>query len=146
MTQAVRDHAAHAGIVIMAAAVSDFRPVHPVNHKIKKEHAEHTIHLMMTDDILLELGREKGSRILVGFAAETGNLVENAMLKLRRKNLDLVIANPVGVPDAGFESNTNRAYLVDRLGTAIELPLLSKEELASRILDKVEELKINQGL
>jgi phosphopantothenoylcysteine decarboxylase/phosphopantothenate--cysteine ligase len=146
MGEAVREQAAHAGVVIMAAAVSDFRPVHSVDHKIKKEDAAHVVHLVRTDDILMGLGREKGSRILVGFAAETSDLVENAMLKLERKNLDLIVANPVGVNEAGFGSDMNRAHIIDRSGSIVELPVMSKEELAARILDKVGELKTNQGL
>jgi phosphopantothenoylcysteine decarboxylase/phosphopantothenate--cysteine ligase len=146
MAQAVHEHAAHAGVVIMAAAVSDFRPVHPANHKIKKGDAEHAVHLVRTEDILMKLGREKGNRILVGFAAETGDLIENAMLKLERKNLDLIVANPVGSVEAGFGSDTNRANIIHRSGSIVELPLLSKEELASRILKSVEELKTNQGV
>lgn len=146
MHQAVKERAAASTIIIMAAAVSDFRPAQPQARKVKKDHAETTVLLERTEDILLELGAHKGKRLLVGFAAESDDLAGNARAKLEQKNLDLVVANDITSPDAGFGSLTNRATLIDRNGTVMELPLLSKEELAERIIDKIAELKVKSGL
>jgi phosphopantothenoylcysteine decarboxylase / phosphopantothenate---cysteine ligase len=146
MHAAVRDRSQQADVIIMAAAVSDFRPAAPVVRKVKKEDAERSVALERTEDILLALGNEKGTRILVGFAAETDHLAENAKRKLEQKKLDLIIANRVGTPDAGFGADTNRALIIDRRGKITEAPLMSKRELAGRILDEVEECKRNQGL
>jgi phosphopantothenoylcysteine decarboxylase/phosphopantothenate--cysteine ligase len=146
MRDAVEEQARHAGIIIMAAAVSDFRPIAPEQRKIKKGSASLTIELEPTDDILRSLGNRKGDRILVGFAAETDDLVRNARKKLEEKYLDLIVANDVSLPGSGFGTATNAAVLIDRAGSVIEVPLMSKEDLAVRILDKVEELKTNQGL
>jgi len=146
MRHAVMEHADRCQVIIMAAAVSDFHPASPAAGKIKKDEAGLSIALERTVDILAELGSRKGKRLLVGFAAETGNLVEQAREKLVRKNLDLIVANDVSVPGAGFGSDTNIAALIDRSGTVVELPLMSKDELAAQILHKVAELKKNQGL
>jgi phosphopantothenoylcysteine decarboxylase/phosphopantothenate--cysteine ligase len=146
MYAAVRERSQQADVIIMAAAVSDFRPASPLERKVKKEDADRSVALERTEDILLALGNEKGSRILVGFAAETEQLVDNAKRKLEQKKLDLIIANRVGTPDAGFGSDTNRALIIDRRGTITEFPLMSKRELAGKILDQLEEYKRNQGL
>jgi len=146
MSAAVRERSQQMDVIIMAAAVSDFRPAVPVDRKVKKEDADLSVPLERTEDILLALGKEKGDRILVGFAAETENLEANARRKLEQKKLDLIIANQVGIPAAGFGADTNRALIMGRSGAVLELPLLSKRELAARILDQVEECKKNQGL
>jgi phosphopantothenoylcysteine decarboxylase/phosphopantothenate--cysteine ligase len=146
MDRVVQEHAGRCAIVIMAAAVSDFRPTEAVDRKIKKDDAAQSIPLTRTRDILQGLGSNKAGRILVGFAAETDDLVTNAGEKLRRKNLDLIVANDVGRRDSGFASETNAAVLVDRTGKVMELPLMPKAELASRIIDAIVELKKNQGL
>jgi phosphopantothenoylcysteine decarboxylase/phosphopantothenate--cysteine ligase len=146
MGRAVQEHASRCAVVIMAAAVSDFRPAQAVDRKIKKEDAAHSIPLARTGDILQGLGSNKAGRILVGFAAETDDLVKNAGEKLRRKNLDLIVANDVGRRDSGFASETNTAILIDRTGKVKELPPMSKTELASRIIDVIVELKKNQGV
>jgi phosphopantothenoylcysteine decarboxylase/phosphopantothenate--cysteine ligase len=130
----------------MAAAVSDFRPLEVSDRKIKKNIASLKIMLEPTTDILQGLGEIKEGRILVGFAAETDALVLNAREKLARKNLDLIIANDINAPDTGFAADTNRATMIDRAGTIDELPNMTKAELAARIIDKVIELKKNQGL
>jgi phosphopantothenoylcysteine decarboxylase/phosphopantothenate--cysteine ligase len=127
-------------IVIMAAAVADFRPTVRREGKVKKEAAELQIGLERTPDILEGLGQSKRpGQLLVGFSAETENVVENAGEKLRRKNLDLIVANDVGLAGAGFESDQNRGYLIDAAGVE-ELALMSKEEMARRIIDRVVSL------
>lgn len=146
MHKAVQELAGRCQIIIMAAAVSDFRPRERSDRKIRKEDAATIITLERTDDILQQLGASRKERILVGFAAETEDLVGNAREKLRRKNLDLIFANDIGRPDAGFSSETNAGIMVDRAGTVTDLPLRSKKELAIAVIDKVVELKKNQGL
>jgi phosphopantothenoylcysteine decarboxylase/phosphopantothenate--cysteine ligase len=146
MSAAVRECSHQMDVIVMAAAVSDFRPAAPRQHKVKKDDAELSVPLERTEDILLTLGREKGDRILVGFAAETENLVDNARRKLEHKNLDIIVANEVGTADAGFGAETNKAVIMDRFGAVFDLPLLSKQELAARILNRIEEYKRNQGL
>lgn len=146
MDRAVSDHAARCQVIIMAAAVSDFRPVEVSDRKIKKNIAPLQITLEPTNDILHGLGAAKEGRILVGFAAETDALVLNSREKLARKNLDLIIANDINAPDSGFAADTNRAIMIDRAGTIDELPSMKKADLAVRIIDKVIELKKNQGL
>lgn len=140
MEAAVVPRAAGADVVIMAAAVADFRPKATADRKIKKENGPPEIALEPTHDFFVDLGRAKRpGQVLVGFAAETEHLVENARHKLREKNLDLVVANDVGAPDAGFEVDTNRAVVLDCRGGAQELPLMTKDELAEVVLDRVVE-------
>jgi len=146
MDHAVKDHARRCQVIIMAAAVSDFRPVDVSERKIKKNTAPLQLKLEPTMDILQGLGETKEGRILVGFAAETDALVLNSRDKLARKNLDLIIANDISAPGSGFAVDTNRATMIDRAGTIHELPSMTKAELAGRIIDKVIELKKNQGL
>jgi len=128
------------GVVIKAAAVADYRPKRRADRKIKKDQAVPEIALEPTPDILAELGKRKGTRILVGFAAETDDLLDNARLKLQRKNLDLVVANNVREAGAGFDVDTNVVTMLDGAGGAETLPLLSKREVADRILDRVKVL------
>jgi phosphopantothenoylcysteine decarboxylase/phosphopantothenate--cysteine ligase len=113
--------------------------------KIKKSEAEMVLTLERNPDILAEAGKQKDHRILVGFAAETENLLRNAGSKLKGKNLDLIVANDVTLPGAGFEVDTNIVKILDRSRKVEELPLMSKEELADRILDRVAQLKISGG-
>ena len=128
------------GVVIKAAAVADYRPKRRADRKIKKDQAVPEIALEPTPDILAELGKRKGTRILVGFAAETDDLLDNARMKLQRKNLDLVVANNVREAGAGFDVDTNVVTMLDGAGRAETLPLLSKREVADRILDRVKVL------
>lgn len=146
MRTAVFDHFERSRIVIMAAAVSDFRPVNPVDRKIKKENAATEIHLERTEDILMELGIRKGTRILIGFAAETDNLIPEAERKLKQKNLDMIIANIVGSAGAGFGSDSNAVTIICRGCGPEVLPLMSKESLAAHIVDKAAEFQTKQGL
>ena len=125
-------------VVIKAAAVADYRPKQKADRKIKKDQAVSEVALEPTPDILAELGKRKGKRILVGFAAETDDLVANARKKLQRKNLDLMVANDVGQAGAGFDADTNVVKILDAMGGVEELPLLSKREVADRILDRVK--------
>lgn len=124
-------------VLVMAAAVADFRPKPLAEGKWKKEDGLPEVVLEPTPDILAELGARKGGRVLVGFAAETGDPRAAAATKLARKRLDLIVANDVSAPDAGFEVDTNRAVLLDSSGSASETPLVSKAELAGMILDRV---------
>jgi phosphopantothenoylcysteine decarboxylase/phosphopantothenate--cysteine ligase len=127
--------------VVMAAAVSDFSPVSPAKQKVKKQDAPLTLELKPTPDILFELGQRKGRRILIGFAAETRSLVSNAREKLKRKNLDLIVANDVSRDDIGFQSDSNQVKLVGVDGRVSELPLLPKRILAHRVLDQIGPLR-----
>jgi phosphopantothenoylcysteine decarboxylase/phosphopantothenate--cysteine ligase len=120
-------------ILIMAAAVADYRPSTHAPKKLKKQESL-TIELLRNPDILAEAGRQKESRILVGFAAETEDLVSNAREKLHKKHLDLIVANDIRV---GFGGETTRVTILDRQGQVEELPELSKREVAHQILDRV---------
>lgn len=142
MRKAVFDHYEGYPVVIKAAAVLDYRPRVQSPHKIKKEDGVQYLELVRTPDILAELGSLRGKRrsILVGFAAETRDLVASAEEKLRKKNLDMIVANDVSRKDAGFEADTNQVKVIYRDGRSEELPLMSKQEVADRILDRVKGL------
>jgi phosphopantothenoylcysteine decarboxylase/phosphopantothenate--cysteine ligase len=122
-----------ADAVVMAAAVADFRPEQAAPQKIRKEKFDRNVKLAPTDDILAALGRSKGNRVLVGFAAETNDLEGNALEKMRRKNLDAIVANDVSRTDIGFgaDSNEVRVYFSD--GTAIDLAMAAKDAIASAV-------------
>ena len=137
MKKAVFAHLEGISVIIKAAAVSDYRPKVVSDQKIKKGNAEYTLALERTGDILAELGKKKGDRILVGFAAETEDLVANAKKKLQEKNLDLIVVNDVSRPGAGFRSDTNQVKILFPSGQAKDLPLMTKEETSSAILDQV---------
>lgn len=140
MYKAVMEYYEDCHIVIMAAAVADFRPKDKVKEKIKKRDDSYVLELDKNPDILKELGEKKGHRILVGFAAETSDLTEHAEEKLHKKNLDLIVANDVTHPGAGFGVDTNVVKLIDARGRIRKLPLMSKEETADRILNQVVKL------
>jgi len=127
--------------VLMTAAVSDFRPAQRAPQKIKKTGAGLQLNLEPTPDILQELGTLKENRILVGFAAETEDLVRNAEAKLARKNLDCIVVNDVSREDIGFQSDWNQVKIMERGGVCTETPRMSKEDLAYRILDRVVSLR-----
>ncbi len=147
MRGAVREHAAEANVVIMAAAVADYRPAAAQAQKIKRGGERITLELEPTPDILAELGREQrersgaSRRVLVGFAAETERVAESARGKLARKGADIIAANDVTQEGAGFDGDTNIVTLYLRDGREIPLPKLSKFEVANRILDHVLELQ-----
>lgn len=127
-------------VVIKAAAVSDYRPAAVAPEKIKKERETITVELVRNPDILQELGERKGDRILVGFAAETHDLLRHAREKMARKHLDLVVANDVTRPGAGFAVDTNLTRILAPDGSVEELPLLSKREVARYLWDRVVDL------
>jgi phosphopantothenoylcysteine decarboxylase/phosphopantothenate--cysteine ligase len=137
MERAVGGRVGPATVVIAAAAVADYRPASSSPSKQKKTDGPLTLELVRTPDILKGLGEAKGDRVLVGFAAETENLLAHAAQKLEAKNLDLVVANDVTVPGAGFESDGNAVVLLRKDGTRLDVPLASKREVAERILDEV---------
>jgi phosphopantothenoylcysteine decarboxylase/phosphopantothenate--cysteine ligase len=141
MQNAVRERAREANIVIMAAAVADYRPAAPHDQKLKRSEGNFTLQLEPTPDILAEIGREKAGRILVGFAAETGSIAENAKDKLARKGADIIVANDVTQEGAGFDVDTNIVTLYLRDSREIPLPKMSKFDVANRILDQVLLLK-----
>lgn len=129
-------------VIIKAAAVLDWRPKETAAHKIKKGRGVQTLELVENPDILAELGCSRGNRrcVLVGFAAETQDLVANAQEKLKKKNLDLIVVNDVSREDAGFEADTNAVKIVYRDGPMEELPLMPKQEVADQLLDRVKVL------
>lgn len=137
MREAVTAHLPGTGAVIMAAAVSDYRPLRYSRDKVKKVRPRIALPLLRNPDILKELGRKKGDLILVGFSAETENIIDNAREKLKSKNLDLIIANDISAPGSGFAVETNRVIVIDRKGFGEEWPLLNKDELAERIIGRV---------
>jgi phosphopantothenoylcysteine decarboxylase/phosphopantothenate--cysteine ligase len=137
MRQAVFAHLEGSSVVIKAAAVSDYRPKVISEKKMKKGDPEYTLTLERTKDILEELGRKKENRILVGFAAETEDFVAHAKKKLEEKNLDLIVVNDVTQPGAGFGSDTNQVKILSPSGQLKDLPLTTKEEISSEILDLV---------
>jgi phosphopantothenoylcysteine decarboxylase/phosphopantothenate--cysteine ligase len=140
MHDAVLSRFAESDVVVMAAAVADFRPKVVAPEKLKKHDGPPEIVLEATPDILARLGERKAPhQFLVGFAAETERVHEHAVAKLEAKRVDLMVANDVSAPDAGFEVDTNRAVLVDSTGRSAELPLQSKADLADAILDRVRD-------
>jgi phosphopantothenoylcysteine decarboxylase/phosphopantothenate--cysteine ligase len=140
MREAVLTHMKGCSVVIKAAAVSDYRPKKVSQQKLKKAEGVHSLELERTRDILEEIGEKKGNRILVGFAAETEDLVAHARKKLKEKNLDFIVVNDVTKPDAGFESDTNQVKILYSSGEVKDLPLMSKEEVSQIILNEVAKL------
>ena len=138
MLEAVRANLPWCDVLIMAAAVADWRPVRPAAGKLKKRKMAPTLELERTADILDAVRPHKGGRLLVGFAAETDAVEREARRKLVAKGLDLIVANDVGREDAGFEADTNRVTFLAPDGTSDALPLLGKDEVAERLLDRVE--------
>lgn len=146
MRKAVLAHFEGASVVIKAAAVSDYRPKTISEKKIKKGDSDTTLTLERTKDILGEIGKKKANRILVGFAAETEDLIAHAKKKLKEKNLDFIVVNDVTKPGAGFGLDTNQVKIVYPSGQVRDLPLMSKEEVSKVILDDtVKLLKQRRG-
>jgi len=137
MKEAVARAVAKADALIMAAAVADYQPKKVATAKIKKEAPSLTLELVRTPDILTEI---KGNFIKVGFAAESEDVVANARQKLKKKQLDLIVANNITDAKSGFDVDTNKVTIIDRKGKIEPLPLMSKREVADKILDKVVEL------
>jgi phosphopantothenoylcysteine decarboxylase/phosphopantothenate--cysteine ligase len=136
MLRAIEREFEAATLVMMAAAVADYRPKRPAVQKLKKGDGPLLLELERTVDILAHLAPRKGDRFVVGFAAETEHVVANAQRKLRTKQLDMIVANDVARADAGFEVDTNTVVILDADGH-VELPLASKDDIADRILDRV---------
>jgi len=131
-------------IVIKAAAVGDYTPTSTQNRKIKKDDKYKILKLKRTKDILHDIGKKKNGKIVIGFAAETDNLIKNAQDKLKRKNADLIVANDISQLGAGFEGDTNIAHLVYGKNCIDKLPLMPKSVLAQKIFDKIYEIKIGR--
>ena len=128
-------------VVIKAAAVSDYKPLKKAQEKEKKKTSAITVEMGPTPDILEELGRQKGEVVLVGFAAETTNHRANALNKIEKKNLDMIVVNDVSQEDRGFAADSNEVRIIDRKGTEEVVPLMSKEDVADRILERIKGLK-----
>jgi len=137
MLDAVLEHYKQANVIIKAAAVADYRPAERALSKIKKREGNLQLTLERNPDIIAELGRHKDNRIIIGFAMETENLVENAIAKMETKNMDYIVANLLAQPGSGFQYDTNIVTIIGRNGTREDLPLMNKMQVASRILDKV---------
>jgi phosphopantothenoylcysteine decarboxylase/phosphopantothenate--cysteine ligase len=140
MRNAVLAELPHVTIVVMAAAVADYRPCTTAPTKIKRSGEVLQIELMPNPDILKEVVANKQGQVVIGFAAETEDLVENARQKLERKQLDAIVANDVTEAGSGFDVDTNKAILLGRDGATISFPLMSKDELADKIYDYVVEI------
>lgn len=140
MLDALTERFAACDMLVMAAAVSDFRPARVSDAKVKKNGAELSIALEPNPDILERLGRMKGGRVIIGFAAETENLLANAREKLMKKNLDLICANDVSRSDIGFDSAYNEVHIIGRAGEPVLLGRMEKRALAHRILDEAVKL------
>jgi phosphopantothenoylcysteine decarboxylase/phosphopantothenate--cysteine ligase len=141
MHRAVVNKFSECSVAILAAAVADYRPVEKLDHKIKRNKQPLTLSLEPTTDILASVAQDKGERLVVGFAAETESVAENARNKLAAKNADLMVANDVTAEGAGFDLDTNIVSLFARDGRDLPLPRMSKSEVAQRILDEVMRLR-----
>jgi phosphopantothenoylcysteine decarboxylase/phosphopantothenate--cysteine ligase len=143
MREAVLGAMGSAEALLMAAAVADFRPAEVVEHKIKRGTGALTVRLEPTEDILAEVVKRgqagKGPKVVVGFAAESQDLVTNARAKLEAKGLSLIVANDIGAADAGFGVDTNRVTLIDEVGVQ-ELPLMTKDQVAEEVMERVVRL------
>jgi phosphopantothenoylcysteine decarboxylase / phosphopantothenate---cysteine ligase len=143
MQSIIVEHAPRMDVIVMAAAVGDYRPLQVAPQKLKKLQSELNVTLIKNPDILGQLGKSRAalrSPVLIGFAAETENLIENATEKLIQKNLDFIVANNLTQSGSGFGCDTNQVKIIDRNGTITELPPLTKEEVAERVLDRIEPL------
>jgi phosphopantothenoylcysteine decarboxylase/phosphopantothenate--cysteine ligase len=142
MRDRVFENLPQAGIVVKAAAVADFHLTRIPDQKVKKTAARLSLELDPTPDILAEIGRKKADRLLIGFAAETQNLQQEARRKLESKNCDMVVGNLVGTAESGFESDENEVVLAMRTGETVTLPRAPKREIADRIFDEVLKLRL----
>ena len=140
MYEAVINNLDENDVVIKSAAVADYKPKEYSSRKIKKSDEDLVIRLDRNKDIAYEIGKVKKDKILVGFAAETNDLIENATKKVKKKNLDFIVANDLTKEGAGFGVDTNIVKIIDKEGTIIEYPIMTKDEVANVILDKVKDL------
>jgi phosphopantothenoylcysteine decarboxylase / phosphopantothenate---cysteine ligase len=139
MLDAVQKNIAWCDALVMTAAVADWRPRQRSLRKLKKSGKTLKLELVQTVDILASLAKHKGRRLFVGFAAETGNPIAEAKRKLAAKKLDMIVANDVSRPDAGFEVDTNKVMFISSDGTILDLPLMSKKAIAGRIITWLEQ-------
>ena len=140
MRDAVLDASAGADALVMAAAVADFRPKTSASNKLKTRDGTPQLELEATDDILKLVAKQHRPRVVIGFAAESKDLIGNASGKLRAKKLDLIVANDITAPEAGFGSDTNRITLIDAAQHTESLPLAAKSELADVIIGRLARL------
>ena len=140
MYEAVLENLDENQVIIKSAAVADYKPKHYSNKKIKKSDDDLIIDLDRNKDIAYEIGKIKNGKILVGFAAETNDLIANAKGKIQKKNLDFIVANDLTKEGAGFGVDTNIVKIIDKEGAITEYPKMKKEEVANIILDKVKDL------
>lgn len=144
MQQAMQDYLPHADWIIMAAAVADVKPETYHAKKLPKRELPQRLHLAPVPDVVAALAMLKRSpQKLIGFAAQTGDIVKPALEKLQRKKLDAIVANPIDQPDSGFGSDFNQAVLIDRWGRQVKLPLCSKLEMAHYVLDFMREMPVS---
>lgn len=137
MHDAVMKEMERADVIIKAAAVADYQPVKVSKSKIKKKEENEELKLKKTVDIATEVGKKKGSRFFVGFAAETDHVKRYAQEKLRRKNMDMIVANDVSLPGAGFDGDTNVVTVYDQEGMVFQLPLTTKKMVAKRLIEGI---------
>jgi phosphopantothenoylcysteine decarboxylase/phosphopantothenate--cysteine ligase len=141
MLKAVASEAGNASVFIGAAAIADYRPAQRAEQKIKKSNQTITLTLERTPDVLSQVAASRANGMLVvGFAAETENVVDNAREKLRSKKLDAIVANDVSRADAGFDATTNQITIITS-NDSVELPVMSKSEAADRVLDAIVKIR-----
>jgi phosphopantothenoylcysteine decarboxylase/phosphopantothenate--cysteine ligase len=145
MRDAVLGRLEEATVVVKAAAVADYRPAVCADQKIKNQPGDLRLCLERNPDIIAEIGRKKGGRILVGFAMESENLLENARRKMRAKKMDLIVANDLTEAGAGFQGDTNVIRILSPDSRVEALPLMDKREAADRILDRIRDLRARGG-
>jgi phosphopantothenoylcysteine decarboxylase / phosphopantothenate---cysteine ligase len=140
MYEAVVDNMDESDVIVKSAAVADYKPKNVADKKIKKKDDDLFIELSRNKDIAQEIGKIKKDKVLVGFAAETNDLIENAKGKVQRKNLDFIVANDLTLEGAGFGVDTNIVKIIDKEGKVYQYPKMSKDEVANVILDKVKSI------
>jgi len=140
MEEQVGKYLESSDIIIMAAAVCDFKFSHRTSGKIKKDSMPLDVRLNRTRDIITEIGKDKNKKILVGFAAESENMEENAKRKLIQKNLDMIVANDISQKEIGFESDMNDVTIFHRDGKIVNTGKKSKLEISKNIIDEIEEI------
>lgn len=143
--EAVNENFEECDALIQSAAVADYKPKNYSKKKVKKKDGDLSIELARTKDVAKEMGKIKSDKVLVGFAAETNDLLENAQRKIESKNLDFIVANDLTKKGAGFNTDTNIVKIIDAEGNMEDYPLMSKEDVADIILDKVKELLEKQN-
>ncbi|MFC4076464.1 bifunctional phosphopantothenoylcysteine decarboxylase/phosphopantothenate--cysteine ligase CoaBC [Salinithrix halophila] len=139
MFRTVMEELPQADVIVKSAAVADYRPVETAEQKMKKSRDAMTLHLVKTKDIAAEIGRRKEGRFFIGFAAETEQVEQNAREKLARKGMDLIVANDVSLPGAGFDGETNAVTVFDAAGEVLRLPVTAKREVARRLVGLLAE-------